>query len=120
MKIAITCTKDNIDTDVDQRFGRAPYFLVYDTDDDSFEFIENTQNLNRPQGAGIQSAKTVVDKGVDVILTGHCGPNAFTALSKANIQIFINVSGKLKDAIQAFKDGQLEEASAPDVEGHWV
>jgi predicted Fe-Mo cluster-binding NifX family protein len=120
MKIAITCTKNEIDADVDQRFGRAPYFLIYNIDDDSFEFIENTQSLNLPQGAGVQAVKTVLDKGVNAVLTGHCGPNAFTALSKANIKIFLNVKGTLKDAFQAFKNRQLEEATTPDVEGHWV
>lgn len=120
MKIAITSTDKNIDSEVEQRFGRAPYFLIYETDDDSYEFIENSQTLNQPQGAGIQSVKTVVDKGAKALLTGHCGPNAFTALSKTGVEVFIGVKGKLKEAIQAYKDGQPKMAKTPDVEGHWV
>lgn len=120
MKIAITSTTEDIDADVDQRFGRAPYFLIYETNDDSFEFIENTQSLNLPQGAGIQSAKTIVDSGAKAVLTGHCGPKAFTALSKAKIKIFVNMEGKIKEAIQKFKDGEPKEAATPDVDEHWV
>ena len=120
MKIALTCTDKEIEAEVDQRFGRSPYFLLYELDDDSFEFVENTQSLNLPQGAGIQSAKTVVDNGAKAVLTGHCGPNAFTALSKADVKIFVNVKGKIKDVIRAYKEGKLQQATTPDVEGHWV
>ena len=81
MKIAITCSQDNIDADVHQRLGRAPYVLIYEIDNDNFEFIENAQNLNLPQGAGIQAAKTIIDEGVNAVLTGHCGPNAFKIFS---------------------------------------
>ena len=45
MKIAITCTNKEIEAEVDQRFGRSPYFLLYELNDDSFEFIKNTQQI---------------------------------------------------------------------------
>ena len=50
MKIAITSRDSEISSEVDPRFGRAACFLIYDLEDDSFEFIENEQALNTPSG----------------------------------------------------------------------
>ena len=44
MKIALTAREKNIDTEMDPRFGRAPFFVVYDTEWGSYSFIDNEQN----------------------------------------------------------------------------
>ena len=77
MKIAITTTGDNLNAPMDARFGRAQKFIVYDLDSNSFEVVDNQQNLNAIQGAGIQSAEAVAKTGARAVLTGHCGPKAF-------------------------------------------
>ena len=48
--------------------------------------MENSQNVNAAQGAGIQAARQIADKSVNVILTGNVGPNAFRALEAASIR----------------------------------
>ena len=53
MKIAITAQGPELSAQVDPRFGRAKYFIIYDVDSDEFEAVDNEQNLNAPQGAGI-------------------------------------------------------------------
>lgn len=73
MKIAFTTSGDSLEAQLDSRFGRAPKFLVYDLDNGKFEVIDNQQNLNAAQGAGIQSAETVARLGVKSVVTGHCG-----------------------------------------------
>jgi len=119
MRIAVSCKENRKDADVDERFGRAPCFCIYDTDSDSFEFINNNQAYNSPSGAGVQAAQHIVESDVSALLTGHCGPKAFRALSAAEIKIYINVSGTLQEAIEAFKKGELTSAENADVEGHW-
>jgi len=120
MKIAISCTDKSSEAKVDTRFGRAPYFAIYDTESQEFDFIDNQQTLNTPSGAGIQAAQHVVNAGVSALLTGHCGPKAFKAMTAAGIKIFTNASGSLKDAIAAFENKELTPASEADVEGHWL
>ena len=56
MKIAVTCQGDKLDDQMDQRFGRSPFFLIVDSDTMEYEAIENT-NATLGQGAGIQSAQ---------------------------------------------------------------
>ena len=85
-----------------------------------FEVVGNTQNLNLPQGAGIQAGKTITDHHVDALITGHCGPKAFKVLQSAGVKIFTGADGKVTDALEQFKKGELAAASEADVEGHWV
>ena len=80
MKLAISSTGKDLDANLDPRFGRADYFIIVDPETRAFEVVENTQNLNLPQGAGIQAGKTIADHHVDVLVTGHCGPKAFKVL----------------------------------------
>ena len=70
MKIAVTAQKPSLDSPVDPRFGRCAYFLVVETEDLSFEAIENT-NTGSASGAGIQSAQLMAEKGVKFVLTGN-------------------------------------------------
>ncbi|HNY13872.1 MAG TPA: NifB/NifX family molybdenum-iron cluster-binding protein, partial [Candidatus Wallbacteria bacterium] len=80
MKIAITSTGASIDSPIDERFGRARYILVYDIQNGECEALDNETNLNLAQGAGIQTASMVAEKGVSVVLTGRVGPKADQAL----------------------------------------
>jgi len=120
MKIAITSTGREMSAEMDPRFGRAAYFLVVDTDSDAFDVVENAQNLNLPQGAGIQAAQTVSNLDVSALLTGNCGPKAFKVLEAAGIQIFIGAKGPVTDAVQQYREGKLQLATGANVEGHWV
>ena len=83
MKIAVTSRGEDLQSTVDERFGRARYFLVVDTETGSFEAHDNAQSAGSLQGAGIQSARNVARQGVSAVLTGHCGPKAFRALAAA-------------------------------------
>jgi predicted Fe-Mo cluster-binding NifX family protein len=120
MKIAICASQNDLDSEVDLRFGRAVGFIIYSFDDDSFEFVDNVQNLNASQGAGIQAAQNVVNQDVQALIAGHCGPKAFKVLSSAEVKIYTGAEGTIREAIEKFKNGELQKASEADVEGHWV
>jgi len=120
MKLAISSQGDNLEASVDPRFGRASNFIMFDLETQDFEVIENKQNLNLPQGAGIQAGKTIVDNGADVLITGNCGPKAFNVLSTAGVKVYTGAKGTIKETINHFNDGKLQLADSPNVEGHWV
>ncbi|MDY6824204.1 MAG: NifB/NifX family molybdenum-iron cluster-binding protein [Thermodesulfobacteriota bacterium] len=120
MKIAVSATGKALDSEVDPRFGRAPYFVVVDSNTNDFEVHENTQNLNLPQGAGIQAGKTIANSGADVLLTGNCGPKAFAVLEQAGISVVLGAKGKVSEAVSAYLKGGVSTASGPNVDGHWV
>ncbi len=119
MKIAFSSSGDSLESPFDSRFGRCRKFIIYDDAADSFEVVDNSQNLNAAQGAGIQSAQNVVKAGVAAVVSGHCGPKAFRALSAAGVKVYNCEFRTVKEAVQAFKSGGLKEADSADVEGHW-
>ncbi len=120
MKIAITSTGNDLGSEIDPRFGRAAYFVIIDTDTMEFTIKDNVQNLNLPQGAGIQAAKTIVENGAEYLITGHCGPKAFQVLNQAGVKVILNVKGPVSEAVNQFKNGELKPSNSADVEGHWV
>jgi predicted Fe-Mo cluster-binding NifX family protein len=120
MKIAFTTSGNDLGAPLDTRFGRAPKFLVYDLDSETFEIVDNAQNLNAAQGAGIQSAETVARLGAKAIVSGHCGPKAFRVLTAAGIRIYNADAGTVAEALEQYRAGKLVEAGGADVQGHWA
>ena len=120
MIIAVTAQGNDLQGEVDPRFGRAKPFLLVDSETMWFEVVENEQNLSLPQGAGIQAAQVVTDHRAEVVLTGNCGPKAFKTLEAVGIKVVVGVSGRIEDAVQAYLQGELEQAEDANVDGHWV
>lgn len=120
MKIAITTSGNDLSAPLDSRFGRAPKFLVYDLDAKTFDIIDNKQNLNAAQGAGIQSAQNIARLGAGAVITGHCGPKAFRVLAAAKIKIYGTAAATVSEAIEQYREGKLSESTSADVEEHWV
>jgi predicted Fe-Mo cluster-binding NifX family protein len=119
MKIAVSSEGADPKANVDPRFGRARTFLLYDTETEKFEELENVQAKNLAQGAGIQAAQRVADHRADVVLTGHCGPKAYRTLRAAGIDVVLGATGTVEEAVSRYVRGELRPATGPDVEGHW-
>ncbi len=119
MKIAVTSKGKELDSEVDPRFGRAAYILIVDTFSLGVEVLDNSENANAFKGAGIQTATMVSDKGAEVLLTGYCGPNAFKTLNAAGVKVANDVTGNIREAVNAFNKGKISFADAANVEGQW-
>ena len=117
MKIALSATGTDLDAQVDARLGRAPYFLIVDTETMACEGFSNS-NMNAGGGAGIQSAQMLAGHGVEAVLTGNCGPNAFQVFGAAGIQVIVGVTGPARQAVESFKAGALTGAQGPSVGSH--
>ena len=120
MKIAFSTSGDNLDGVLDPRFGRAAKFLIYNLDEKTFEVIDNEQNYNAAQGAGIQSAETIARSGAEAVITGHCGPKAFRVLTSAKVKIYYSTLPTISEALDAYRAGNVPESANADVEEHWV
>ncbi len=119
MKIAITASGHEPTSTVDARFGRAAYFMVYDTTTSTWTAVPNAQNAGAPQGAGVQAAQLLAREKVSVVISGHCGPKAFRALQAGAIEVYSGANGTVAEALEAYQAGKLVRLSAPDVQGHW-
>lgn len=114
MKLVITSQGTDPAGPVDSRFGRARYFIVFDTDNDEFTVLDNADQVEAAQGAGVQAAQNVVSSGAEVLLTGNCGPQAFRVLSAAGVKIYSGIKGTVQEAVQAWRQNELELLNGPD------
>jgi predicted Fe-Mo cluster-binding NifX family protein len=120
MKIAISSQGTDLTSDIDPRFGRASFFLVFDTNDESYEIVGNDQNLAAAQGAGIQAAEIIAGKQVDLVVAGNFGPKAFLALEAAGVRMALFAEGKVSEAIELARNNKLKLCDKASVEGHWM
>lgn len=119
MKIAVTSKGQSLSSDIDPRFGRAPFIIIVDTETMDFEALDNSSNVNAFKGAGIQAATMVADKGAEVLLTGYCGPNAFKTVSAAGVKVVNDISGTVKDVVTQFTAGEVTYSEEANTDGHW-
>ncbi len=119
MKVAVTSQGEELSSEIDPRFGRAKWLVVVDTETGKSEVHDNAVNLNAAQGAGIQTGQNIANLGVEAVITGNVGPNAFKTLNTANVKIFLTEKQTVQDAIDSFKADKLKEVGQANVEGHW-
>ena len=118
MKVAVSSTGENLDAQLDPRFGRCAYFLVIDPDDMSYEAFNN-ESAAQGGGAGIQAAQFIASLGVAAVITGNCGPNAVQTLSAAGVDLLAGQAGVVKDVVERFKKGNLKATSEATVNSHF-
>jgi len=114
MKLIISSVGPDPSDQVDPRFGRARYFIQFNTDSGAYEPHDNSAQVEAAQGAGVQAAQKVVELGADALLTGHCGPKAFRILSESNIRIYSGFDGSVHDAVQSWLMGKLDPLAVSD------
>ncbi|PMP68903.1 MAG: dinitrogenase iron-molybdenum cofactor biosynthesis protein [Thermodesulfobacterium geofontis] len=97
MIVCITAQGNNLDSEIDPRFGRCSYFIFYDTETKTYEVFPNKWK-EAMGGAGTQAAQFVLEKGAKKIITGNVGPRAEAIFKLAGIEVVLT-SGKVKEVI---------------------
>ena len=118
MKVAVSATEKGLNALLDPLFGRCSFFIIADTDDISFEAFDNP-NITLQEEAGIQSARFVASKGAEVVMTGHCGPNAVQELTKQGIKIITGVMGTVRQVVDTYRTGRLLTTDKANVEEYF-
>jgi predicted Fe-Mo cluster-binding NifX family protein len=112
MKICISSQGEYRSSNVDPRFGRCAYFAFYDTDSGEYSFEANRFAAG-VGGVGVQTSQYMAEKGVQKILTGQVGPNAFKTLNAAGVEVYPDAAGTVEQAVQAFLKGEFEKTGGP-------
>ncbi|MBZ4664068.1 MAG: hypothetical protein JG776_1783 [Caloramator sp.] len=108
MKIVISAKGQDINDLMDVRFGRCRYFQIHNLETGEFKVLENAGQKSGG-GAGIAAAQQIIDEGVDVVITGSLGPNAFDLINKAGIKAYKCDEISIKEVIEKLKNGELQE-----------
>ena len=113
MKILVTSTGKDMDSQVDMRFGRCPFFVLVEVEDKTIKGFSAVENIGASQahGAGIMAAQKVGELGVTKIITGNLGPNAFRIIEQLGIESFSTESISVKSAVEMFLEGKLNKIS---------
>ena len=93
MIIAIPASANIVQANVDVRFGRCPYFCLYNTENKVYEFKKN-EFANDGEGVGSQVVEFLSNKNVKEIYAVEVGPKAKILLDKLNINTRIIKSGQ--------------------------
>lgn len=115
-RVAVSSAGESLESPVDPRFGRCPYFVIFE-DGQAHRAVGNSGRA-LGNGAGIQAAQQVLDLGVDTVVTGDIGPNAFRVLAAGGVRMFVKCTGTVGSAMQAYREGALREAASSTSPGH--
>ncbi|MDA3886603.1 MAG: dinitrogenase iron-molybdenum cofactor biosynthesis protein [Candidatus Delongbacteria bacterium] len=112
MKIAFTTKGTEWDSQMDPRFGRAEWIVVYDEETEKISTIDNSDVAGEAHGAGPRTAQRLFELEPDVLITGNGpGGNAGTVLKEAGIVSYIGAGDMtVKEAFEAFKKNELLKA----------
>lgn len=121
MLIAIPATEQTLTSEIASRFARAKYFIIYDPSNETFQALENSQDLFNAQGAGIQAAQIVLDSNAKVLITYNCGPKAVALLQRGQIEVFVTDTPTVtvEAAIALYLANKLKLLTAANVSSHW-
>jgi predicted Fe-Mo cluster-binding NifX family protein len=117
VKIAVTANGQDLEAPTSPIFGRCPTYIVVDTETMQFEAVTNPA-LSAPGGAGIQAAQYITGLGVEAIITGNVGPNAYGVLSAAGVDVYLYNGGTVRQAVEAYNAGELQVQGGPSGPAH--
>jgi predicted Fe-Mo cluster-binding NifX family protein len=106
MKIVVPADEKQPEMPVSVSFGRAPYFIIYDTDSALYTAAVNP-GADASGGAGVKAAQAAADAGAEAVITFRCGENAVELFNTAGITLYTAVSGSVADNIGLCTGGKL-------------
>lgn len=119
MKICLTAITNNLESELDSRFGRCRYFIIINSEKMEFEAIKN-KAAEVSEDAGILAAQIMADKKVKNVITGNVGTRALQALKTAGIEVGIEHNIIVKDAIEKFRRGEIRKTDTSTVCGYSI
>lgn len=111
MKYALPVKDKSLDAEVDDRLARAAFFVIYDSDTEETEFIEN--EIDQAHGAGPKVVETLANKGAETLIAKNVGQNAFSALKQVGMKVLIAKEGTARENIESAINGGLSELETP-------
>lgn len=118
MKLAICARSEGLEAEVDQRFGRCPYFVIVDTESKKVLQSVANEGVSAAGGAGPQAAQMLAKLGVEAVVLGNVGPKAITALEAAKIKVYSGVEGTVENTLGKYNDNVLTLVNDATVQSH--
>ncbi len=118
MKIAVASKGKGLKARIDDRFGRADYFVIVDLENMRERTIENTAK-DEASGAGGRAVRSLANEGVEIIVAPELGPKAITAVKAFEMKVYKRSGFEVvEDAVRGYQKGSLEEMVIASVHEH--
>jgi predicted Fe-Mo cluster-binding NifX family protein len=111
MRVGITSSKADFDAEFNPRFGRCEHFIIVDTETHAWEALPNPAADARG-GAGPLAAQFIANQRIKAIISGRYGPSAHSALQAGGVQTYIGEGATVKDVLDKFLAGELQQVMA--------
>ena len=108
MKIAIPASGNKPESKIDARFGRAEYFMIYDSESDAFNAKQNSKK-DGAGGVGVSVSQMLADEGVNIIISRNFGPKSQQTLSASGIEMYTTEGGTVEKALADYKENKLRK-----------
>lgn len=109
-------TNKGLESIVYSHFGSAPFFLLFDTETNTSDIIDN-QDLGHEHGM-CSPLKALNGKAVDAIVVGGIGAGAVSKLNSMGIKVYRAEENTVRKNIDLFKSDSLPQISIDDACGH--
>ena len=111
MKIVFTTKGAEWTSEMDARFGRTEFFLIYDDQTKELTSFDNRSIEGEAHGAGTKTAQKLFELKANVLITGNGpGGNAGSVLEKIGVEIFIGAGDMTaKEAYKAYNENKLNK-----------
>ena len=109
MKVGIpSMGEKGLDEQVGQHFGRVTHYTIVDLENDEVNVIQNTSHH---MGGTLNPTEILKKEGVDIMICSNLGRRAITLFEELGIAVYIGASGNVRNALTAFKNGNLQQAT---------
>jgi predicted Fe-Mo cluster-binding NifX family protein len=108
MIVAITSDGIELISFVAEKFGRAPFIIFYDTEENTFESLRNPYS-DLFGGAGIQTAQFIIEKNASAVITVDIGSNPLRFLLSTDVKVFSCLRKQVNEVVKDFLEEKLPE-----------
>jgi predicted Fe-Mo cluster-binding NifX family protein len=112
IRIAISANDNNgIESAVSEHFGRCPYFIIVDVEENAIKSVQAIDNPYYVSHAPGHVLEFIHRQGAGVMLTGGMGLRAVGFFEQYSIEVATGATGTAQQAVQAYLAGKLRGAS---------
>lgn len=110
MQIAIASTGRNLKSKISLHLGRSTDFIFLEKKDKSIKNLRSVENpFLKEKAAGNLAADYLVEKQIDLLISGELSHVAFQLFKNAGIKVYRSQSGSVKQNIRLFEEDKLME-----------
>ncbi|MGQ4892863.1 MAG: NifB/NifX family molybdenum-iron cluster-binding protein [Candidatus Njordarchaeia archaeon] len=107
MRIAVPSDGDNLDAQVFEHFGRAPYYIIVDIEDSEIKSVKAVPNPSVETHNPGDLPLMLADEKVDVLIARGVGRRALAYFQELGIDVITGAYGKIRDIVEKFVRGEL-------------